>query len=375
MTENTITRISLHSLTVPLKTPFRTAVREVNAIEDLVVVIELASGLCGIGSTPSTPQITGQDHASVIQEIIELSAELLNKKVSVKSPETLLNGFTSIGVNTKCALEIALYDIAAKLEGKPLFRYLNGDFSLDNQLTTDITISANALDKMLVDTNTAFSDGYRCFKIKTGKYIEQDKDNLFALHEHLKSLDQDCQIRIDANQGWTVDESIDVMQALESAGCQFELLEQPVKAEDIQGLKTIKTKIKTPVMADESAFSLAQVKHLVEQQAVDIINIKLVKTGGLSEAIKIAEYCRQNKVVCMMGCMLEGSIGVAAAAHFSKSQQETIRFIDLDGPTLGKYDPIHATLFENAKIVLNRTPGLGIPTTKILSNTLYSFEA
>jgi L-alanine-DL-glutamate epimerase-like enolase superfamily enzyme len=114
-------------------------------------------------------------------------------------------------------------------------------------------------------------------------------------------------------------------------------------------------------MADESAFNLEQVKQLQQHQAVDIINIKLMKAGGLYPAMQIADYCAQHNILCMIGCMLEGSIGVAAAAHLAAAYPDTIKLIDLDGPTLGQYDPVNnATHFVDAHIHLNTRFGLGI---------------
>ena len=114
-------------------------------------------------------------------------------------------------------------------------------------------------------------------------------------------------------------------------------------------------------MADESAFSPKQVIELITSHAVDIINIKLMKTGGFSNAIKIADIAKIYQVDCMIGCMLEGSIGVAAAAHLAAAKADVIIKIDLDGPALGTFDPVSGGVSFNKSIIqLSNSPGLGI---------------
>ena len=122
-------------------------------------------------------------------------------------------------------------------------------------------------------------------------------------------------------------------------------------------------------MADESATTLSQVESLLQQNAADIVNIKLMKCGGISQAIAIAQLCQSQQRPCMMGCMLEGAISVAAAAHVVAAFPDSISLVDLDGPTLGQYDPLkrehtglnnQSTTFDAALIRLNGTPGLGI---------------
>jgi len=114
-------------------------------------------------------------------------------------------------------------------------------------------------------------------------------------------------------------------------------------------------------MADESAFSPKQVIDLITSHSVDIINIKLMKTGGISNAIKIADIAKVFQVECMIGCMLEGSIGVSAAAHLAVAKSDIITKIDLDGPALGTFDPVVGGVsFDKSIIRLSKSPGLGI---------------
>ena len=168
-------------------------------------------------------------------------------------------------------------------------------------------------------------------------------------------------LRIDANQAWTPKQTVAALRSLENAGVELELIEQPVKADDIQGMKYVTERVHTPVMADESIFGPKVALELIRMHAVDIINIKLMKSGGLSNAVKIADIAEMHGIKCMMGCMLESSIGIAAAAHLAVAKSSVITKIDLDACFLAQYNPVSSSLrFNNADISIADLPGLGI---------------
>jgi L-alanine-DL-glutamate epimerase-like enolase superfamily enzyme len=151
------------------------------------------------------------------------------------------------------------------------------------------------------------------------------------------------------------------MHNLEEAGVVLELLEQPVKAQDIDGLKYVTDRVHTPVMADESVFGPTEVIDLIKMRAADIINIKLMKTGGISNAIRIADIASLYGVDCMIGCMIETSISVAAAVHVAVAKSNVITKVDLDGPSLCRFNPVEGgVIFNESEISITDAPGLGI---------------
>jgi L-alanine-DL-glutamate epimerase-like enolase superfamily enzyme len=126
-------------------------------------------------------------------------------------------------------------------------------------------------------------------------------------------------------------------------------------------MKYVTERVNTPVMADESVFSPHQVFDLIQQGAADIINIKLMKTGGISNAIKIADIASLYGVPCMIGCMLESSISVAAAVHLAVAKSGAITKVDLDGPSLSQFNPVEGgVIFNESEITITDAPGLGI---------------
>ncbi|MGB7453524.1 MAG: dipeptide epimerase [Lysobacterales bacterium] len=352
-----IRSIRLGMLSVPLKTPFKTAIRTVKEIEDVVVIIETDTGEKGYGSAPATAVITGDTHGSIIEAISKvISPVLIGRDIAG------LNILTNIIQNSivrnfsaKAALEIAVYDLYGQLYNAPLYKLLGGG---DSVLSTDITISVDYIDKMVEDTRAAIDLGFETLKIKVGKDPALDIERIKAIYA---AVNERALIRLDANQGWTPKQTVSVMRTLENSGVQLELLEQPVRGDDIEGMKYVTERIHTPVMADESSFGPKEAIELIRERAADIINIKLMKTGGISNAIKIADIAGIYGINCMIGCMLESSIGVAAAAHIAVAKSSIITKVDLDTPALGKYDPVTSgVIFDNSEIRITDLPGLGI---------------
>ena len=182
-----------------------------------------------------------------------------------------------------------------------------------------------------------------------------------AIHD---TLDKSIALRLDANQGWTAQESVTLLHALEKKDIIAEFIEQPVAAEDIEGLKYIKERVQTPLLADESVFSLKDAKRLLEMEAVDYINIKLAKTAGITQALQLADLSAEFGVKCMIGCMLEGPISVAAGVHVASAKADSITMLDLDAVALLASHPVHTDIiFKESEITLSDTVGLGATYT------------
>ncbi len=352
-----ITAIELGMLRVPLKTPFKTALRTVDTVEDIVVLVRTDTGHTGYGEAPATAVITGDTHGSIIEAIRHfIGPRLIGQDVSnLNRICGLIQGSMERNTSAKAAVEIAVYDLWAQLHGAPLYQMLGGG---DPVITTDITISVDYIDKMVADSLSAIERGFESLKIKVGKDIGLDIERVKAIHAAVEGR---ALLRLDANQGWTAKQAVHAMKALEDAGVVLELLEQPVKAADIAGLKYVTDRVNTPVMADESVFSPTQVFDLIQQRAADIINIKLMKTGGLSNAIRIADIASIYGMPCMIGCMIESSISVAAAVHLAVARADVITKVDLDGPSLGRFNPVEGGVtFNESEISISDAPGLGI---------------
>ena len=247
-----ITDIRFAKLTVPLVTPFKTALRSVTHIDDLVVIIDTDSGEVGYGSAPATPVITGDTHGSIMMAIESVIKPLLmGRSIAENSENThIVQSALIKNTSAKAAVEIALYDLWGKLYQTPLYKLLGGG---GNQLKTDITISIDNIDKMLSDCQKALSQGFDILKIKIGNDIHQDIERVKSIYKAVKGK---ASIRLDVNQGWTAKQTLFALQKLDAAGVELELIEQPVRADDLAGMRYVTERSLTPIMADESALVL-----------------------------------------------------------------------------------------------------------------------
>ena len=352
-----ITDIQFGRLCVPLKTPFKTALRTVEQVEDIVVIVNTDTGNVGYGEAPATAVITGDTHGSIIDAIRHyISPRLIGQDIANLNHITqLIQTAMEKNSSAKAAVEIAVYDLWGQLYDAPLYKLLGGG---DPAITTDITISVDYIDKMVADSLVAVERGFESLKIKVGKDIGVDIERVKAIHAAVEGR---ALLRLDANQGWTAKQAVYALQTLEEAGVKLELVEQPVKGHDIEGMRYVTERVHTPVMADESVFGPMQVIELIRMRAADIVNIKLMKTGGISNAIRIADIAAMHGIDCMMGCMLETSISVAAAVHVAVAKANVITKIDLDGPSLAQFNPVDGgVIFNESEISVTDAPGLGI---------------
>lgn len=352
-----ITDIRLSMLRVPLKTPFKTALRTVETVEDIVVAIHTDTGHVGYGEAPATAVITGDTHGSIVEAIRKfIFPRLIGAEVANLNRITqLIQGALEKNFSAKAAVEIAVYDLFGQLYNAPLYKMLGGG---DPVIATDITISVDYIDKMVADSLAAVERGFESLKIKVGKDIGVDIERTKAIYAAVEGR---ALLRLDANQGWSAKQAVYAIQALEDAGVHLELVEQPVKAQDLEGLKYVTDRVHTPIMADESVFGPIEVIELIKMRAADIINIKLMKTGGISNAIRIADIAALYGVECMIGCMIETSISVAAAVHVAVAKSNVITKVDLDGPSLCQFNPVDGgVIFNDSEISVTDAPGLGI---------------
>jgi len=351
-----ITDIRTQTLKAPLKNPFITSLRRVDALEDLVVIIGCDDGSVGYGEGAPTPQITGETMGSMIACIEFIKPHILGREIEdFDAIIDLVHTLIVKNTTAKSALEIALYDLKAKASKLPLYRMLGGT---QTNFSTDITISMGEIDKMIADSHHAVSLGYDTLKIKIGDNPQKDVERIVAIHA---ALDKHIKLRLDANQGWSAQQSVELLHALEKKDIIAEFIEQPVAADDIEGLKYIKERVQTPLLADESIFSVKDARILLEMQAIDYVNIKLAKTAGITQALELADLSASFGVKCMIGCMLEGPISVAAGVHVASAKADVITMLDLDAVSLLASHPVQTEIqFNESEILLSDTLGLGV---------------
>ena len=348
------TSVSLWKRSIPLKRPFITALRTVETVEDLVLVI-CVDGVYGYGSASPTPEITGDTTDRILNSIQYEGIPLLKQGFDPTKPYEVVKPSVVTATSAAYMLETALFDIAAKNMGVGLAQYLGG--IRKDELVTDITISRGSPEKMAKDAEEAVRSGFSILKVKVGDTVQADFSRLQSI---VNTIPSNVSLRIDANQAWSPEDAVSIIRKYESAGFPIDLIEQPVQAKDLDGLKYVTDNIGFPVMADESMYDAADALNLLERKAVDIINIKLAKCGGLSEALRICDIVSRYNSQCMVGCMMEGVFGLLAAIHLAASRDEISR-IDLDCGSL--YEHLFGTYsvdFIGEKIFLRDGLGTGV---------------
>lgn len=359
-----IKNIKLAHIIVPLVTPFKTALRTVYAINDIVVKIITDTGEIGYGEAAPTAVITGETKESIKSAILNyIKPSIIGMEIdNLEGIMEKLNSCILKNTSAKAAVDMAIYDLYARKLKSPLYRILGG---YRDEITTDITISVNEIDEMVQDSIKAVNEGFNILKIKVGK---EGKKDIERISEIKKAVGKDIILRIDANQGWTSNQAVKIIRTLEDKDLNIELIEQPVKYWDLDGMKYVTQNTDTKILADESVFSPEDAVKIIQERAADLINIKLMKTGGIFNALKICHIAEVYGVECMIGSMLESKISVSAAANLGAAKK-IITMVDLDGPALCKIDPINGgPIFKNSSIKMSEKTGIGFENMLVNNN-------
>nr|WP_106780205.1 dipeptide epimerase [Lysinibacillus timonensis] len=347
--------IKLFEVEAPLISPFKTALRTVNRIQNIGVQVITDEDVIGLGEATPTAAITGETKSSIENAIIDyIKPAIMGMNIDELSPiMEKINASIYKNTSAKAAVDMAIYDLFAKKLNAPLYKVLGG---FRQELQTDLTISVNDTPEMINDCLNAVKRGFQILKVKVGKDPNGDAERIIQIRH---AVGRNITLRVDANQGWTPKQAVKIIGKMEDAGVDIELVEQPVHYADLKGLQYVTANTQTNILADESVFSAQDAIKIIEMRAADLINIKLMKTGGIYQAQKLCHVAEANGIECMIGCMLETKIGVSAAAHFAASQKN-ITMVDLDGPLLCLKDPVvGGPHFNNQLIKMSDGPGIG----------------
>jgi L-alanine-DL-glutamate epimerase-like enolase superfamily enzyme len=297
-------------------------------------------GLEGWGEAAPT-KFYGETADSVVAALNVYGALLPDDPFDMERAE--LAWVTALGGNAsaRAALSSALHDLAGKRLGVPVYRLWGLDPARAPRST--FTIGMDTPEKIRAKVREAAE--YPVLKIKLGG--EHDLEILEAIR-----AETDRELRVDANCGWTVKHTIQMLPVLEEF--RVTVLEQPLAPHDLDGLGMIRRKSRIPLIADESCRIAAHIPALVGK--VDGINIKLAKCGSLREALRMVAIARAHHMMVMVGCMIESSIGITAAAHFTP----LVDIVDLDGAALLASDPFTGATIAGGQVVLPDGPGLGL---------------
>lgn len=353
---SSIVEIRCRKVRADLHTPFVTALRRTTVVESLLVEVVDSDGVSGWGEAPEVWRVTGESMAGA-----EACCDgPLSSLLTGRDPDDLTALVREVGAavpgnfNAKAAVDVALHDLAARRLGVPLVRLLGGS-SL--RVPTDVTLSAGSADDLANAAVDRVRDGFGILKAKVGTSAAEDVARVRAIRE---AVGANVTIRLDANQGWSPRQAVRVIKALEDAQVEVELVEQPVRAYDLDGLAWVSDRVDTPILADESVYGVRDLIEIIKRRAADMVNIKLAKCGGLGPARTLLELAQAHDMGTIVGSMMESHVGIGAAASLVAAY-ETTTTSDLDAAWWLREAPIvGGPRYDAATVVLPDSPGLGV---------------
>lgn len=333
--------------------PFTIATGTMDHAQNVFIRVHTDAGFYGVGECSAFPGIVGETQDTCLimarafaklwrgEDALDISARLQQ-----------LHSFTAGNTTIKSAFDMALYDIAAKNAGLPLYRYLGGE---KREVESDITIGIAPPDVMAQKAIDFKNFGAGILKIKLGKDAVEDVVRVRMIRE---AVGDEMKIRIDANQGWGFDDAIYALQALGKYDVEF--CEQPMRTWYDDRLPELMSKSPIKIMADESVYNHHDARKQINSKSCNYINIKMAKSGGIYEAKQIHDLAAEKGIACMMGGMLESRIALSAKLHFVYASPN-IRFYDMDTCMLGHLeDPcVGGVTYDGYKLDIDDAPGIG----------------
>jgi len=331
MSRTTIRSVTVEPLNIPLLEPFTIATGSTSEANNVLITITLEDGSGGYGECAPFSPSTGETQETALSAA-RGCAELIKGKDAAhwRMLSKLMRGVYFSQVTAIAGIEMALLDALTRSYGIPLYVFFGG---ANASVETDMSIPMVSPEQGYELAKATVARGITSIKIKVGGDLREDVARVEAIREGAPNVG----LTLDANQGYTANEALLCLEALDNRDIRPLLMEQPVHKEDHEGLRYVTQHTTVPIAADESAYSAANVAHLIAMGAVNVINIKLMKSGFV-EAQDIAAVCRATHTQLMIGAMMESRLAIAAAAHFVAGLGG-FRYVDLDTPMLLAEDP------------------------------------
>jgi len=333
-------KLKFHYHELKLRHPF-TISRSSNSVKPCIIVELEHDGIIGYGEAAPSERY-GENKDTVQKFLGKVDLSHFSSPLLLEDILDYVGGIESGNTSAKAAIDIALHDWVGKKLGVPVWKLFG--LNKDKTLTTSYTIGIDSIE--MIEKKVIEAEQFPILKVKVG--VPNDEEIIKTIRELTDKI-----IRVDANEGWkSKEQALDKILWLEEQKIEF--VEQPMPASDIDGTAWLKERVHIPLIADESVKQLSDIHNL--DGAFDGINIKLMKCSGMRGMFRMIHTARALNMKIMLGCMIESSIGISAAAQLSP----LVDYADLDGNLLIKNDPFAGVSVMNGKLVLNDSPGLGV---------------
>ncbi len=349
-----LTNMTVWKEDLELTRPYTIAYETVSSVENLFVLLETDNGITGIGAGSPAEDVTGETIWAGEKALADNLDTVLQGR-DVRYYRSMLQELDKVLAKTPAALaavDIALHDLVAKAIGLPLVDLLG---RVHKSLPTSITIGIKPVQETLEEAREYLARGFSILKIKTGLDVEQDIERILRLRETFKS---GVRMRVDANQGYGVKE---FQKFFEKTSGLIEFVEQPLKAMDHEGMRSLPDAVRRFSAADESLLHPGTIIDLLSHpQPFGIFNIKLMKCGGIAPGLEIAAMAAHAGIDLMWGCMDESIISIAGALHAALASRAT-KYLDLDGSLDLARDIVNGGfILEDGWLRTIDEPGLGV---------------
>lgn len=348
-----IKRVESWPITMRLKQPYTIAYESVQETTNVFLRIDTDDGPTGFGCAAPDKVVTGETPESVLDALQRAHHDVLQGRDPLRYAlllETLADALPD-APTALAAIDMAVFDIVGKALGLPLWRLLGG---YRESIKTSVTVGVLPLKETVRRAKELMAQGFASLKLKGGVDVE---DDIRRVLEVRRAVGRAIELRFDANQGWTVDESRYFVERTRSAA--LELLEQPTRRDQPDLLGRVSQTVSLPVMADESLMSLRDAFRLAKNDLADMVNVKLMKVGGIFEALQINAVARAARLEVMIGCMDESGLAIAAGLHVALARRN-VAYADLDGHLDLEGDPAAgAVRLERGTLFPSEKPGLG----------------
>lgn len=321
-----IVELTAEPLDLPLVEPFKVSLGVQHEAANVLVTVETESGTIGYGEGSPVAPVTGETREAALATA-QAAADVVEDR-PVGNYRRLIYDLRSTfpgAVSANFAVETAVLDAFCRERGIALSELFGGP---PEPVETDMTLPIGDTEATAQRATEAVESGFHHLKIKTGNDVEEDIDRVVAVHEAVP----DAALKVDANQGWTPKETRTFADGVAAHGVHLDLIEQPVAADDVRGLADVRRHVDVPIAADETVFTPQDAIRVVEAGAADVINAKLGKSGPLAVA-EIVAIAQGANLDCMIGCMLESSIGTHTGAHVVAGIG-AFSYVDLDSTRL-----------------------------------------
>jgi L-alanine-DL-glutamate epimerase-like enolase superfamily enzyme len=343
------TRIEGWSEKFKLSEPYTIAYETISSFENIFLRAETDNGIVAVGCAAPDKMLTGESPEDVLEKInsvVENHLKNCDPFRYVRVLESLRESLKDCR-STMAMVDMMLYDLLAKVADIPLFKLLGG---YRDSIPTSMTIGIMPVKDTIEKAIGLVKNGFQIIKVKGGINVSEDIEKILSLRE---KLGIHIALRFDANQGYTVDDALKFIDSTKHA--DIELFEQPTPRNNFESLGLITKRTEIPVIADESLINLKDAFRITHDDLTDMINIKLMKVGGITEAMHINSIAKAAGIEVMVGCMDECELGISAGLHFALAKPNII-YADLDGhigiigdPTTGCVRIKEGILYPNGK--------------------------